>query len=98
MEFIVVLDPSSPAARANAVPDSLPWYLAAVDDKPLTVCTTLRCAYLDASQPQFLRCALTPNEFGESHFVWVPVSAVVTIFEQNPARKATMGFAPDTIQ
>jgi hypothetical protein len=83
MDYLIVLDPDSQAAKAHAKPDGLPYYLSAYQDEVMTVCPTLRCTWLDASLPNFVRAELFPDHNGVRNIVWLPTNSVVTIFEPN---------------
>jgi hypothetical protein len=83
MDYLIVMDPDSSAAKAHASPDAMPFLLAAKQNETTIVCPTLRCTWLDVSVPNFLRAELLPDHNGIRNIVWLPISSVVIIFEPN---------------
>lgn len=83
MDYLIVMDPDSSAAKAHAQPDGMPYFLAAKESEAMAICPTLRCTWLDASVPNFLRAELLPDHNGIRNIVWLPVASVVTVFEPN---------------
>ena len=83
MDFIVVLDPTHAATRAIASPDCMPWHLTPVGDEPPFPCPTVRCKFVDSSFPSFMRVGGVIGEEHLGRIVWIPLGAVITVFERD---------------
>lgn len=83
MDYLIVLDPDSDAAKAHVQPGGMPYWLPTDDPERLRVCPTLRATWVDGLLPSFLRVEVLPDHNGVRNIVWLPVGDVVTIFEPN---------------
>ncbi|SEO74344.1 hypothetical protein SAMN02800692_1851 [Luteibacter sp. UNC138MFCol5.1] len=87
MDFVVVLDPTHAATRAIAAPGCMPWHLTPVGDEPPFPCPTVRCKFVDASVPNFMRVSGVIGEEDLDRLVWIPLSAVITVFERDESTR-----------
>jgi len=83
MDYLIVLDPDSDAAKAHVQPGGMPYWLPTDDPERMRICPTLRATWVDGSLPSFLRVEMMPDHNGVRNIVWLPVSDVVTIYEPN---------------
>lgn len=97
MDFMLVLNPTHPATRAIAMPGVMPWALTPVEDEPPVLCPTIKCRFVDFSVPHFMRIAGVVGEEDVNRLVWVPLDAVITVFERDDAIRVDPSLSSNAI-